>query len=182
MHPWASPASPVPRRRRWWRYRPTSTGGTGRADALRAVRPDDASTGSGCRLRCAPRSCPHRDAGLGERAVHVRRAPPIAGRAGRAPVRGGDDVVDAQQAVRQGPRRLVMGWTPPYSSTSTSRPTRCTSRSSARDLAGGLASAQPERADDILFGAAVSLAMDELGAQHMMDSCAAERSSLRVPA
>ncbi len=76
----------------------------------------------------------------------------------------------------------VMGWTPPCSSTSTSRPTRCTSRSSARDLAGGLARAQPERAGDILFGAAVCLAMDELGAQHMMDSWAAERSSLRAPA
>ena len=39
-------------------------GCTGRADALCAVRPDDASTGGGCWLRCAPRSCPHRDAGL----------------------------------------------------------------------------------------------------------------------
>ncbi len=51
-----------------------------------------------------------------------------------------------------------------------------------RDLAGGLSREQPERAEDILFGAAVCLAMDELGAQHLMDSWAAEASSLRAPA
>ena len=51
-----------------------------------------------------------------------------------------------------------------------------------RDLAGGLSKDQPERAEDILFGAAVCLAMDELGAQHMMDSWAAEESSLRASA
>jgi len=48
-----------------------------------------------------------------------------------------------------------------------------------RDLAGGLSKQQPERSADILFGAEVCLAMDELGAQHMMDSWAAGTSSLR---
>ncbi len=48
-----------------------------------------------------------------------------------------------------------------------------------RDLAGGLAEQQPERAADILLGAGVCLAMDELGGTHMMDSWAAGRGSLR---
>lgn len=50
------------------------------------------------------------------------------------------------------------------------------------DLAGGLAAAQPERGADIMFGAAVCLNMDTIGAQHMMDSWAAGRSSLRPSA
>ncbi|MGZ4523623.1 MAG: iron-containing redox enzyme family protein [Mycobacteriaceae bacterium] len=47
------------------------------------------------------------------------------------------------------------------------------------DLAGGLAKQQPERATDILFGAAVCLGMDELGARHMMECWAVGDSSLR---
>ena len=36
-----------------------------------------------------------------------------------------------------------------------------------RDLAGGLARAQPERASDILFGAAAGLMLDDLAADHL---------------
>ncbi len=49
----------------------------------------------------------------------------------------------------------------------------------SRDLAGGLARQQPERTADVVLGAAVCLAMDELGAQHMMDRWQAGQSSLR---
>ncbi len=51
-----------------------------------------------------------------------------------------------------------------------------------RDLAGGLAREQPERAADILFGAEVCLTLDELVAQHMMDRWAAGSSSLNTSA
>jgi len=47
-----------------------------------------------------------------------------------------------------------------------------------RDLAGGLAIQQPERARDVVFGAAVCLAVDALGGERMMASWAAGRSSL----
>ena len=51
-----------------------------------------------------------------------------------------------------------------------------------RDLAGGLAREQPERAANILFGAGVCLRTDELVAQHMLDRWAAGSSSLRTSA
>jgi len=47
-----------------------------------------------------------------------------------------------------------------------------------RDLAGGLAEAQPELLPDILFGAAACLAIDGWAGQHILDAWTAERSSL----
>jgi hypothetical protein len=49
----------------------------------------------------------------------------------------------------------------------------------ARDLAGGLAEAEPELLDDILFGAAASLTVDAWPGEHMLERWAAGRSSLR---
>ncbi|MCZ4554046.1 iron-containing redox enzyme family protein [Rhodococcus maanshanensis] len=48
-----------------------------------------------------------------------------------------------------------------------------------RDLAGGLIRQHPDRAEGVLFGAAASLALDALVADHMMSCWAAGRSSLR---
>jgi len=50
----------------------------------------------------------------------------------------------------------------------------------AHDLCGGLAEAEPELAEDIIFGAAVCLAIDGLFAAHVLDSWAAGGSSLRT--
>jgi hypothetical protein len=47
-----------------------------------------------------------------------------------------------------------------------------------RDLAGGLAATQPDRAPDILFGAAACLMLDDLAADHLQACWAAGRSSL----
>jgi hypothetical protein len=49
----------------------------------------------------------------------------------------------------------------------------------ARDLAGGLAEAEPELLDDILFGAAASLTVDDWPGRHMLEQWEAGRSSLR---
>jgi hypothetical protein len=51
----------------------------------------------------------------------------------------------------------------------------------ARDLAGGLARAQPHRADAIVRGARICLALDDLVAAHLTASWDAGRSSLRTP-
>ena len=48
-----------------------------------------------------------------------------------------------------------------------------------RDMAGGLARQQPERARDVLFGAAACLALDAVAGRHLLDSWEAGRSSLR---
>ena len=48
-----------------------------------------------------------------------------------------------------------------------------------RDLAGGLAEAEPQLVPDILVGAAACLHLDELGAEHLLSSWQAGRSSLR---
>ncbi len=48
----------------------------------------------------------------------------------------------------------------------------------SRDLAGGLAADQPERAPDILFGAAACLMLDDLAADHLRACWEAGRSSL----
>jgi hypothetical protein len=50
----------------------------------------------------------------------------------------------------------------------------------AHDLCGGLAEAEPDLTDDILFGAAVCLAVDGRFAEHVLDSWTAGRSSLRT--
>jgi hypothetical protein len=49
-----------------------------------------------------------------------------------------------------------------------------------RDLAGGLARDEPGLTGDILFGAAVCLALDDAVAQHIMTAWQAGRSSLRA--
>ena len=51
----------------------------------------------------------------------------------------------------------------------------------AHDLCGGLAEAEPELTEDILFGAAACLAVDVRFAEHILDSWAAGRSSLLMP-
>lgn len=50
-----------------------------------------------------------------------------------------------------------------------------------RDLAGGLAAQRPSVADDILFGAAACLALEELVGAHLNAAWAAGTSSLRIP-
>jgi hypothetical protein len=50
-----------------------------------------------------------------------------------------------------------------------------------RDLAGGLAESEPGVLNDIFFGAAACLAMDELVATHLMASWARGETSLRAP-
>jgi len=50
----------------------------------------------------------------------------------------------------------------------------------AHDLCGGLAEAEPELTEDIIFGAAVCLAVDGRFAAHVLDSWAAGGSSLRT--
>ena len=50
----------------------------------------------------------------------------------------------------------------------------------AHDLCGGLAEAEPELTEDILFGAAACLAVDNRFARHVLDSWNADRSSLRT--
>jgi hypothetical protein len=49
----------------------------------------------------------------------------------------------------------------------------------ARDLAGGLVEAEPELLDDVLFGAAASLAVDAWPGEHMLTQWARGQSSLR---
>jgi hypothetical protein len=51
-----------------------------------------------------------------------------------------------------------------------------------RDLAGGLAEAEPDQVGAILFGAATSLAFDELLGKHLLGCWQAGESSLRVDA
>lgn len=51
-----------------------------------------------------------------------------------------------------------------------------------RDLAGGLAREQPDLRDDIVFGAAASLALDDMVADHVRGCWDAGRSSLRPAA
>ncbi|WP_029291349.1 iron-containing redox enzyme family protein [Cellulomonas sp. HZM] len=50
-----------------------------------------------------------------------------------------------------------------------------------RDLAGGLAEQEPELVDDILFGAAACLYLDDLVGAHLLDAWGRGRSSLRTP-
>ena len=50
------------------------------------------------------------------------------------------------------------------------------------DLAGSLAEQEPALVPDIMLGAATSLLMDALVAQHVLDAWTAGRSALRVPA
>jgi hypothetical protein len=50
-----------------------------------------------------------------------------------------------------------------------------------RDLAGGLAEAEPRLLSDIVFGASACLFIDGLAGQHMLDAWSAGRSSLRQP-
>lgn len=50
----------------------------------------------------------------------------------------------------------------------------------AHDLCGGLAEAEPQLTEDIVFGAAVCLAIDNRFAQHVVNSWAAGRTSLRA--
>jgi hypothetical protein len=50
-----------------------------------------------------------------------------------------------------------------------------------RDLAGALAEASPELLDDILFGAASCLLLDDLVAQHLLTAWSNGESSLRAP-
>lgn len=50
----------------------------------------------------------------------------------------------------------------------------------AHDLCGGLAEAEPELSEDIIFGAAVCLAMENRFARHLLDRWSAGRSSLRT--
>ncbi|MCW2134895.1 iron-containing redox enzyme family protein [Arthrobacter sp. VKM Ac-2550] len=50
-----------------------------------------------------------------------------------------------------------------------------------RDLAGGLAEAEPNLLPDILFGAAAALAVDALVGTHQLSAWQAGRSSLRIP-
>src|SRR4051812_45572238 len=47
------------------------------------------------------------------------------------------------------------------------------------DMCGSLVAEHPELADDVLFGAACSLAHDALGADHLLDAWAAGHSALR---
>jgi hypothetical protein len=47
-----------------------------------------------------------------------------------------------------------------------------------RDLAGGLARQQPELTQDILFGAAACLALDDRAAEHLLECWTDNRSSL----
>lgn len=51
----------------------------------------------------------------------------------------------------------------------------------AHDLCGGLAEAEPELTDDIMFGAATSLYIDTRFAEHVLGRWAAGRSSLHRP-
>lgn len=51
----------------------------------------------------------------------------------------------------------------------------------ARDLAGGLADARPELAEEILFGAAACLALEGAVGAHELEAWHAGRSSLRTP-
>ena len=50
----------------------------------------------------------------------------------------------------------------------------------AHDLCGGLAEAEPELTEDIVFGAAACLAVDNRFARHVLDSWNADRSSFRT--
>lgn len=50
-----------------------------------------------------------------------------------------------------------------------------------RDLAGGLAEQEPELVDDLFFGAAVCLYLDDLVAGHVLEAWQAGESSLRTP-
>jgi hypothetical protein len=52
----------------------------------------------------------------------------------------------------------------------------------ARDLAGGLAEAEPDLAGDVLFGAAACLMLDELVGEHLVGCWKRGQSSLFVPA
>jgi hypothetical protein len=49
----------------------------------------------------------------------------------------------------------------------------------ARDLAGSLAEDEPELLEDIMFGAAAGLAMDDLAGTHVLDAWSNDRSALR---
>jgi hypothetical protein len=49
-----------------------------------------------------------------------------------------------------------------------------------RDLAGGLALSEPDQIAEILFGAATSLALDELFAEYLLGCWRAGRTSLRA--
>jgi hypothetical protein len=51
----------------------------------------------------------------------------------------------------------------------------------ARDLAGSLAEDEPELLEDIIFGAAAGLAMDDLAGAHVLDAWSNDRSALRGP-
>jgi hypothetical protein len=51
----------------------------------------------------------------------------------------------------------------------------------AHDLAGGLVTAEPQLAADVLFGAAVSLGLDALVAEHVLTAWEQGRSALRLP-
>jgi hypothetical protein len=52
----------------------------------------------------------------------------------------------------------------------------------AHDMCGGFCADEPDRVDDVLFGAAAALALDRLFAEHVLGCWQAGRSSLRVEA
>ena len=98
------------------------------------------------------------------------------------PRRVRDDVVVAEPAVRRRlPAARATTRAPPSTSTSTSRPTPCTSRSPAGTWPDGWRSRSPSCVDDILFGAAACLYLDDLVGRHLLDAWSAGTSSLRAP-
>jgi hypothetical protein len=52
----------------------------------------------------------------------------------------------------------------------------------AHDMCGGFCADEPDRAGDVLFGAAGALALDRLFAEHVLGSWQDDRSSLRPEA
>ena len=152
----------------------------GRAHAQRAVRRPDARPRPGRRLRRALGRRPGGRLRVGQHDVAVRPAPALAGRGGRAPDRGGDDLV----ASRAGGTRPACGGSASTSgrrssTTSTWRPTPSTSRSPSVDMCGSLVAEDPDARRRRPVRGAPLPGHGRSSAQHLLGAWEAGRSGLR---
>ena len=137
----------------------------------------DANTG-----RTSTRS-PGYDARVTVNLMSYVRPPSEAARSDRRPPRGylRSHHRSPNGRYARGLRRLGAGpGTPPSSSTSTSKPTRCTRAVAAHDLAAGVCELEPELAGDILFGASSLLLLDAQFAAMLLTCWERGETSLRT--
>ena len=181
-HSWAIPRLSGPPKAALVEIQADEYGG-GRPERMHApaVRRRDGRARARLPLRRLPRPAAGGDARDRQPDVAVRPAPAPARRDRRPPRAVRDDLLDPEPPLR---RRACGGSASttrrrPRSSTSTSRPTRCTRRSPPSTSPAGSRGSEPGLAADILLGARALMALEGRWARALLGAWEAGRSSLR---